>query len=331
MDGLTQLEQFMMNNSTNSASEKRKKAMENRSPWSSGSGSTSPLPNNRLSLFDKSHSGGSINSLGSSPGAEVKVLTGQSSLTVPDFLPAPTKVNRSTSPFRFGTRKSGKKLEKQRGLDEATSPARSPSKYFSISPQSSVGYSSFENLEPETGNVPLDSGSGSGNKKTKNPFKEFRKKPSPFSLNLIRSKKSSDKDIPCTASSTGGYTANHHSGFLHPSDSLGWSDSGTSPPGSRLSRSPPSPSQCKCRRCSILHLEECEPKEMNALFKFLRKSKVKWSDVRRIFYTSDTCLYHDKCIGGGCIEWYSVLNTKVEVARLIASILNKSQITIGYP
>ena len=55
MDGLTQLEQFMMNST---ASEKRKKTMENRSPWSSGSGSTSPLPNNRLSLFDKSHSGG---------------------------------------------------------------------------------------------------------------------------------------------------------------------------------------------------------------------------------------------------------------------------------
>ena len=273
MDGLTQLEQFMMNNSTNSASEKRKKAMENRSPCSSGSGSTSPLPNNRLSLFDKSHSGGSINSLGSSPGAEVKVLTGQSSLTVPDFLPAPTKVNRSTSPFRFGTRKSGKKLEKQRGLDEATSPARSPSKYFSISPQSSVGYSSFENLEAETGNVPLDSGSGSGNKKTKNPFKEFRKKPgsSPFSLNLMRSKKSSEKlhDIPCTANHYSG-----NSGYLHPTDSIGgFGDSGTSPPN-RMPRTPPSPSQCKCRRCSILHLEECEPKEMNALFKFLRKSKV---------------------------------------------------------
>ena len=292
MDGLTQLEQFMMN--SNSASEKRKKTMENRSPWSSGSGSTSPLPNNRLSLFDKSHSGGSINSLGSSPGAEVKVLTGQSSLAVPEFLPlpAPTKVNRSTSPFRFGTRKSGKKLEKQRGLDEATSP-RSPSKYFSISPQSSVGYSSFENLDPEplSGNVPVDSGSGttgsgSGNKKTKNPFKEFRKKPggsSPFSLNLMRSKKSSEKlhdNIPCTASNHTG--SNSSGGYLHPADSIGglspggFSDSGTSPPGgfNRMPRSPTSPSQCKCRRCSILHLEECEPKEMNALFKFLRKSKV---------------------------------------------------------
>lgn len=41
-------------------------------------------------------------------------------------------------------------------------------------------------------------------------------------------------------------------------------------------RSPISPSavQCRCRRCSLLPLEECEPKEVSALFKFLRKSKV---------------------------------------------------------
>ena len=48
-------------------------------------------------------------------------------------------------------------------------------------------------------------------------------------------------------------------------------------------RSPCSPSgsqcpsmsrQCRCRRCSLLPLEECEPKEVSALFKFLRKSKV---------------------------------------------------------
>ena len=77
------------------------------------------------------------------------------------------------------------KLEKQRGLDEATSPNRgSPNRLLSsISPQSSVG-TSFENFEEE--NIV-------STKKTKNPFKDFRKKPSPFSLNLIRSKKSSEK------------------------------------------------------------------------------------------------------------------------------------------
>ena len=42
-----------------------------------------------------------------------------------------------------------------------------------------------------------------------------------------------------------------------------------------LDHSPPSPG-CRCRRCSLLPLEECEPKEVSALFKFLRKRKVHW-------------------------------------------------------
>ena len=44
-------------------------------------------------------------------------------------------------------------------------------------------------------------------------------------------------------------------------------------PGSPTSPSPSSAS-CRCRRCSLLPLEECEPKEVSALFKFLRKRKV---------------------------------------------------------
>ena len=38
-------------------------------------------------------------------------------------------------------------------------------------------------------------------------------------------------------------------------------------------RSPTSPG-CRCRRCSLLPLDDCEPKEVSALFKFLRKRKV---------------------------------------------------------
>ena len=62
-------------------------------------------------------------------------------------------------------------------------------------------------------------------------------------------------------------------------------------------KSPISPSsigaagnQCRCRRCSLLPLEECEPKEVSALFKFLRKSKVnmssflKHSSAENIFF-----------------------------------------------
>ena len=43
---------------------------------------------------------------------------------------------------------------------------------------------------------------------------------------------------------------------------------------SHSSHSPPSPG-CRGRRCSLLPLEECEPKEVSALFKFLRKRKVR--------------------------------------------------------
>ena len=254
MDGLVHLESYI-----NSSEEKRKKSMsENKSPWSSGgSGSTSPLPN-RLSLFDKSYSGGSTNSLGSSPGTEVRTLTNQSSLTVPDV--NITKVNRSTSPFHFrsGRNKEKKRLEKQAHASEEPSSQSRENCLLSLSSQSSIG-TSFEtdqNNDQEKQNE----------KKTKNSFfRRRRKDSSPFSLNLMR-KKSSEKsaaDIPCTAYST----------HLHPDFN---SDSGFSPPRNRsASRSPTSPNaQCKCRRCSILHLEECEPKEMNALFKFLRKSKV---------------------------------------------------------
>ena len=168
MDGLVNLESYM---NSNSHKDRRKKAMEIRSPWSSGSGSTSPLPN-RLSLFDKSFSGGSTNSLGSSssPGAEVKTLTNQqssevktltnqhsnevktltnqpSSLTVPDLNLPPNKVHRSTSPFHFRGRKEKKKLEKQPYcLDEPSTHT-----LLSLSSQSSVGTSFEDQAQQNTG------------------------------------------------------------------------------------------------------------------------------------------------------------------------------------
>jgi hypothetical protein len=307
MDGLTHLNQFM---NIATAKEKRKKTMDttnhhHHSPWSSGSGSTSPLPSmttgqqtipNRLNLFDKSYSGGSTCSLGSSPGTDggsnKHFLTGQTSLTVPDLnLPVPLtssgsgKVNRSTSPFNFKsgrnktTKKDKKKLEKQSNCLEEPRSSNSHRLLSLSSSQSSYG-TSLEGGDPAEPSKPEPA-----KPSTKNPFKEFRRKRKdhPFSLSLMR-KKSTEKqhhEIPCTASTVG------H--LLHPDSSLTSSfgdnlsaPDGTSPPcgGSSprsLSRSPPSPSpssQCKCRRCSILHLEECEPKEMNALFKFLRKSKV---------------------------------------------------------
>lgn len=258
MDGLTHFDSFI-NNCT--AEEKRRKAMDNRSPWSSGSGSTSPLPSqktpNRLSLFDKSYSGGSTNSLGSSPGNEVRSLTCQTSLTVPEFNLPPSKVNRSTSPFYFlSSRKEKKKLEKQSNcLDDSA-------------------FSSCDGLYEEA--QPVET-----NKAGRiNPFKEFRKKrkdpssssstsSSPFSL----FKKSSEKETGPTLCSSNSLSIPGVETFATSPSSGGY---GNFYSQKSLSRSPPSPnSQCKCRRCSILHLEECEPKEMSALFKFLRKSKVK--------------------------------------------------------
>ena len=151
-----------------------------------------------------------------------------------------------------------------------------------MSSQSSVG-TSFE-IEDDN------------EKKSKSFFRRKRKGSSPFSLNLMRNKKSSDKqDIPCTANSLHPDSSFNTSfgDSLSPNHPYGGriSPGGISPPGAppalpprggsyrSMSRSPPSPKSplCKCRRCSILHLEECEPKEMNALFKFLRKSKVSFS------------------------------------------------------
>ena len=40
------------------------------------------------------------------------------------------------------------------------------------------------------------------------------------------------------------------------------------------SRSPGTIHGCRCRRCSLLPLDDCEPKEVSALFRFLRRRKV---------------------------------------------------------
>jgi len=50
---------------------------------------------------------------------------------------------------------------------------------------------------------------------------------------------------------------------------------------------------CRCKRCAFLPLEECEPKEVNMLYKFLRKTKVK-RDLR--FFLSQSNLLMEKVI-----------------------------------
>ena len=92
-------------------------------------------------------------------------------------------------------------------------------------------------------------------------FKDLRKK-GKDSLSFRRTNKHHT-----TVDAAGGAPGNDN--FL----GISYHSAGTSPEA-RSPRSPVSPGQCKCRRCSFLPLEECEPKEVSALFKFLRKSKV---------------------------------------------------------
>ena len=253
-----------------STEERRKKTMENRSPWSSAgsTGSTSPLPvpANRFRL-DKSGSGGSTCSLGSSPGTATPGGGSFSSLTVPEPLPA-GKVTRSTSPFNFKARvrrRKEKKLEKQANIhvhEDAASMTSGMYKQNSLSP-----CPSFENVVPMNSSV-----TENGTKEKTSRLYDLRKKSresSPFSLNFRRGLKTSGHSDPLCP----------QAGLLSSRSRSGECESlspGRGPsPENRSPRSPASPGgPCKCRRCSLLPLEECEPKEMNALFKFLRKSKV---------------------------------------------------------
>lgn len=258
-----------------SIEERRKKTMENRSPWSSAgsTGSTSPLPvpANRFRL-DKSGSGGSTCSLGSSPGTATPGGGSFSSLTVPEPSPA-GKVTRSTSPFNFKARvrrRKEKKLEKQANIhvheDSSSLPTTMLYKQNSLSP-----CPSFENVVPMNSTTTTTT-TENGTKDKTSRLLDLRKKSresSPFSLNFRRALKSSGHSDPQCPQS-GLLTSRSRSGEC---ESL---SPGRGPsPENRSPRSPASPAgPCKCRRCSLLPLEECEPKEMNALFKFLRKSKV---------------------------------------------------------
>lgn len=244
---------------------KKKAAMDfTRSPWSSESaGSTSPQPaatagssRSRFKL-DKANSGGSTCSLGSSPGTSFS-----SSLAVPDYNPSPTcqptcqnpasPQPRSPSPFNIKARvrrRREKKLEKQANLaccldDPVHQPGQPdpPLHVYQLSPQ------------PQNLLHPLASPDHKPEKSNTFRFKDFRKR-SKESLSFRRNKRHPTVDVG--------------DNFLN----INAHSAGTSPEA-RSPRSPVSPGQCKCRRCSLLPLEECEPKEVSALFKFLRKSKV---------------------------------------------------------
>ena len=222
-------------------------------------------------------------------------VTSQSSLTVPDVVssqPGPGKVNRATSPLNFKARlkkRREKKLEKQGHLSDD----------MGCSEDHPEGANPFKSHQATNLPSPLvisstntGSGGSGGGSSHKGKFKELRKKSKESVFSLSFSRKNSKgpssshhqacdhNQVPCVhgqAPGTGGCSSNSLSPRSRSGDSFQF-DSLSPYPGTspelRSPRSPTSPGQCRCRRCSLLPLEECEPKEMNALFKFLRKSKV---------------------------------------------------------
>eukprot|EP00095_Tigriopus_kingsejongensis_P004170 maker-scaffold53_size449031-snap-gene-2.12 protein:Tk04170 transcript:maker-scaffold53_size449031-snap-gene-2.12-mRNA-1 annotation:"camp-specific 3 -cyclic isoform f-like isoform x2" len=189
--------------------------------------------------------------LGASRSKLDKSLSGGSTCSSPgsSTLAVPEKMSRSTSPLSFTARlkkRKDKRLQKQDHFGDEGCLLLSPN--------------------PSQEDIPSSS-SGTGKK-----LKAFRKRSwetNPFALSF---RKNSSKESA------------HHANSLSPRAASGHGDafqfeclspkSGMSPEN-RSPRSPTSPGTCRCRRCSLLPLEECEPKDMSALFRFLRKSKFK--------------------------------------------------------
>ena len=144
-------------------------------------------------------------------------------------------------------------------------PSISPQPQMVITHSSSTheGMSAYPNSPPQSATNPEDVDHHQIHQKVEKSnsfrFKDFRKR-SKESLSFRRRKR---RQEPMSLDSSM-LSVNHP-----------YSTTPTSP------RSPcsPSGSQCRCRRCSLLPLEECEPKEVSALFKFLRKSKVNLTDT----------------------------------------------------
>merc|ERR1719237_185839 len=162
-------------------------------------------------------------------------------------VPLPTRVSRSTSPFAFcRTRKS---LEKQEKIPDEFS---SPSSPLSIAPAVS----------------------------SRDRFAEFRRRSKAQasslkdSLSFSRKPRSapSQTSLPATSPAK----PDSFPGFELSSPTR------SSPPCHQSlfcslegSRSPGTIHGCRCRRCSLLPLDDCEPKEVSALFRFLRRRKFK--------------------------------------------------------
>ncbi len=181
-------------------------------------------------------------SLSSSSGATLTVPeSGISGMTSGNT----NKISRSTSPLNFKVRmrnkKSANKLEKQCANCE----------------------------EDEETNEVFDQKPKSSRKKSRdgNPFSVYFR-----NRNCSWQHSSGDKTPSLSPRSAQEF---QYDGQLSPKP-------GSSPEGRGSLSGPRSPSSpggsnhaCRCRRCSLLPLEECEPKEVSMLYRFLRKTKVK--------------------------------------------------------
>lgn len=223
---------------------------------SSSTSTTTPVKSNpqKVRLSSKSLSNSSTCSTGSVCLATPPACT----LTVPDLassIPssssASSKVSRATSPLnikaRFKRRKDKHKLEKQSN--------------FGLVDDVDEGCV-FTETSSSGGSNSVSHHSTSASAKFK------RKETNPFSLYFRKNSRDHSQEKSSQPNSLSPRSADS---FQY--DSL--SPNAGPSPEPRSPRSPTSPgAHCRCRRCSLLPLEECEPKEVNMLYRFLKKTKV---------------------------------------------------------
>ncbi len=218
-----------------------------------------------------------------SAGSESLTATPPTLMVPQSDAPSVTKVNRATSPLNFKAKlkkKKDKKLEKQANLSGI---------YDDLDSSSGLDMASSTNSSTSPGVDPRKP-EAVRKKSKENPFSLYFRKNS-------RTEASSSTTTTTTTTTSGlGTPCSNHSlsPRSHSGDSFQYDGASLSPkPGSSPEnprwaltslRSPSSPGgnltaqasigHCRCRRCSLLPFEECEPKEVSMLYRFLRKTKV---------------------------------------------------------
>lgn len=68
---------------------------------------------------------------------------------------------------------------------------------------------------------------------------------------------------------------------------------------------------CTCRKCSIFSLEDCEPKEVNSVIKYLKFRKVHYHESRRGDEENMSFECVDARVRSVCVCWGTLLNLSV--------------------